>query len=108
MTTHDEREYVLGTNDEELARLGFQHRVWGEQAFALWERAGFAPGQTILDAGCGPGFATLDLARLACISHQWMDRDQVEGRGASATPLWPDGEMGIVTPELLTYCQHNR
>lgn len=64
MTTHDEREYVLGTNDEELTRLGFQHRVWGEHAFALWNRAGFAPGQTILDAGCGPGFATLDLARL--------------------------------------------
>lgn len=64
MTTHEEREYVLGTNDEELVRLGFQHRVWGEQAFALWERAGFAPGQTIIDVGCGPGFATLDLARL--------------------------------------------
>ncbi len=64
MTAHEEREYVLGTNDEELQRLGFQHRVWGEQAFALWERAGFAPDQTILDVGCGPGFATLDLARL--------------------------------------------
>ena len=64
MTTHEEREYVLGTNDEELMRLGFQHRVWGAQAFALWERAGFAPSQTIVDVGCGPGFATLDLARL--------------------------------------------
>ncbi len=64
MSTHEDREYVLGTNDEELARLGFQHRVWGEQAYALWERAGFAPGQTVVDLGCGPGFATLDLARL--------------------------------------------
>ena len=64
MTIREKGEYVLGTNDEELMRLGFQHRVWGEQAFALWERAGFAPGQTIVDVGCGPGFATLDLARL--------------------------------------------
>lgn len=64
MPTKNEREYVLGTNDEELVRLGFQHRVWGEYAYAIWERAGFAPGQTILDVGCGPGFAALDLARL--------------------------------------------
>src|SRR3990172_10377005 len=64
MTIREKGEYVLGTNDEELRGLGFQHGVWGEQAFALCERAGFAPGQTIVDVGCGPGFATLDLARL--------------------------------------------
>jgi ubiquinone/menaquinone biosynthesis C-methylase UbiE len=55
-------EYILGTHDAELDRLGLQHRLWSEAALALWERA-FKPGQTILDAGCGPGFATLDLAR---------------------------------------------
>jgi ubiquinone/menaquinone biosynthesis C-methylase UbiE len=64
MASHEKDEYVLGTGDDELARLGFQHRVWGEQAFGIWERAGFAPGQTVLDVGCGPGFATLDLARI--------------------------------------------
>lgn len=57
-------EYVLGTHDAELARLGFQHRLWAEFASALWERAGFGPGKTILDVGCGPGFASFDLASL--------------------------------------------
>lgn len=57
-------EYVLGTDGEEIARLGLQHRLWSEQAFAVWSRAEFGPGQTILDVGCGPGFATLDLAQL--------------------------------------------
>lgn len=60
----EEREYVLRTSQEELARLGFQHRVWSESAFAAWERAGFGPGQTLLDLGCGPGYTTLDLAQL--------------------------------------------
>lgn len=55
-------EYVLGTHDEELWRLGLQHQVWRAQATALWEKAGFGPGQTLLDIGCGPGFCTRDLA----------------------------------------------
>ncbi len=57
-----ERDYVLGTTDEEIARLGLQHRVWRPRMLDAWRRAGFTVGQTILDAGCGPGYATLDLA----------------------------------------------
>ena len=65
MASNEQHTYVLGTRAEELVRLGFQHRVWAKYAFDIWERANFAPGQTILDVGCGPGFATLDLARIA-------------------------------------------
>lgn len=57
-------EYILGTHDEELARLDLQHRLWSPYAINLWERAGFAPGHHVLDIGCGPGFATQDLAML--------------------------------------------
>jgi SAM-dependent methyltransferase len=62
--TQDKNEYVLGTHDAELARLGLQHDCWRAQAYALWERAGFAPGHVLLDVGAGPGFATRDLARI--------------------------------------------
>lgn len=59
-----EHDYLLGTHDAELVRLGFQHRVWAGPTADAWERGGFRPGATILDVGCGPGYATLDLAQL--------------------------------------------
>lgn len=59
-----EKDYVLGTHDAELARLGLQHRVWRPRALDAWRRAGFTVGQTLIDVGCGPGYATLDLAEI--------------------------------------------
>ena len=60
----DEREYVLGTNSAELARLGFQHAVWSQATAASWQHANFGRGDTILDVACGPGYATFELANL--------------------------------------------
>ncbi len=59
-----ERDYVLGTHDEEIERLGLQHRVWRPRALDAWRRAGFTVGQTLVDLGCGPGYASLDLAEI--------------------------------------------
>jgi len=59
-----ERDYVLGTHDEEIQRLALQHRVWRPRALEAWRRAGFTVGQTLLDLGCGPGHATVDLAAI--------------------------------------------
>ncbi|MFN0152421.1 MAG: class I SAM-dependent methyltransferase [bacterium] len=64
MAAPGERDYVLGTSDDEVWRLGFQHRVWGAEAFEIWRRAGFAPGDVVLDVGCGPGYGTIDLAHV--------------------------------------------
>jgi len=57
-----EHEYVLGTHDEEIDRLGLQHRVWQPIVLDAWRRAHLAAGHTALDVGCGPGYGTLDLA----------------------------------------------
>jgi len=62
MTT--DRDYVLGTHDDEITRLGLQHDVWRPYASAAWQRAGFTRGQALLDLGCGPGWATADLAAI--------------------------------------------
>jgi ubiquinone/menaquinone biosynthesis C-methylase UbiE len=59
-----EHEYVLGTHDEEVDRLALQHRVWWPEVHAAWQAAGFGTGHHLLDVGCGPGFAALDLAGL--------------------------------------------
>ncbi len=57
-------EYILGVNEQELHRLGLQHRLWSEPAHRLWEIARIQPGMSVLDVGCGPGNATVDLAEL--------------------------------------------
>jgi len=65
MTTEDKNQYILGTDREELWRLGFQHQVWSEEARKGWRAAMFTKGQNILDLGCGPGFCTIELAYIA-------------------------------------------
>lgn len=59
-----ERDYVLGTNDAEIERLGLQHRVWRARTLECWRRAGITEGSKVLDIGAGPGFATRDLAEI--------------------------------------------
>ncbi len=59
-----EKDYILGTHDEEIARLGLQHRVWKPRVLDAWSRAGFSAGHVLLDVGCGPGWASLDMAAI--------------------------------------------
>lgn len=64
LTPKAERDYLLGTHDEEIARLGLQHRVWRPRVLDAWRRAGITVGTTVIDAGAGPGWASLDLAEI--------------------------------------------
>jgi len=59
-----ERDYLLGTHDAELERLGLQHRVWRPRVLDAWRRAGITVGSRVIDAGAGPGWASLDLAEI--------------------------------------------
>jgi SAM-dependent methyltransferase len=59
-----ERDYVLGTHDAELERLGLQHRLWRARVLEAWRSAGIIGGQRVLDVGAGPGYASLDLAEI--------------------------------------------
>ena len=72
-------EYVLGTHAAELQRLGFQHRLWADAAHAAWKRAGIRPGHRVLDVGCGPGFASLDLAEFVGPSGRVVGIDESSG-----------------------------
>jgi len=64
MNHSKERDYVLGTHDEELERLGVQHRAWQPVVLDCWEKAGVITGSRVLDVGAGPGYATVDLAKI--------------------------------------------
>ncbi len=59
-----ETDYVLGTHDEEVARLGLQHRVWRSLVAECWQRVGITHGWRVIDVGAGPGYATADLAEI--------------------------------------------
>ena len=59
-----DRDYVLGTHDEEIDRLGLQHLVWRPEMLAAWSRGGVTRGSRVLDVGAGPGFATADLGEM--------------------------------------------
>ncbi len=59
-----DRDYVLGTHEKELARLGLQHRVWRPVVLDCWQKAGITVGKRVLDVGAGPGYATVDLAEI--------------------------------------------
>jgi SAM-dependent methyltransferase len=60
----DEKDYILGTHDEELERLGLQHRVWRPYVLDCWARAGITVGKRVIDLGAGPGYAAMDLAEI--------------------------------------------
>jgi SAM-dependent methyltransferase len=59
-----DRDYILGTHEEEISRLGLQHDVWRPVVLDCWKRAGITAGKCVLDVGAGPGYAAIDLANI--------------------------------------------
>ncbi|HSH37629.1 MAG TPA: methyltransferase domain-containing protein [Chthoniobacterales bacterium] len=64
MSSSNDRDYILGTHDDEIARLGLQHRVWRNAVTDCWHRVGITHGWRVIDIGAGPGYATADLAEI--------------------------------------------
>ena len=60
----EEKSYVIGTHDAEIERLGVQHRVWRPSVLDLWRQGVITTGQTVIDVGAGPGYATIDLSEI--------------------------------------------
>lgn len=124
-----EADYLLGTHDEEIGRLGLQHRVWQPRVLDAWRRAGFSAGQTLLDIGCGPGWATLDLAAIvgptgrvlalersrrfldvleAECARRGLQQVQTHELDLDAAPLPATGASGAWARWILTFMQHPR
>ena len=79
-----ERDYVLGTHDDEIDRLGLQHLVWRPWMLDSWRRAGITRGSQVLDVGAGPGFATADLAEIVGASGEVLALERSERFVAAA------------------------
>ena len=78
-----ETDYVLGTNDEEIQRLGLQHRVWRPTTLECWRRGRISIGSRVIDIGCGPGYATLDLAEIVGRAEERIEHP----RGGGGAPV---------------------
>jgi len=59
----NQNPYLLGINQKELERLQFQHKVWAEVTNGFLDRLDIQKGWKCLDAGAGPGFASMDLLK---------------------------------------------
>lgn len=64
MTLSNNKEYILGTNQTELDRLGFQHKVWKKVTDNFLGRVNVQKGWKCLDVGAGPGYVSLELREL--------------------------------------------
>ena len=91
MTEKAENDYVLGTNDEELDRLGLQHRVWRPVVTECWQRVGITHGWRVIDVGAGPGYATADLGEIVGPAQSW----ESNGRRASWRPRGKDAAGAV-------------
>ncbi|MBI1188888.1 MAG: methyltransferase domain-containing protein [Alphaproteobacteria bacterium] len=100
-------DYALGINDIEIERLGLQHRVWRARMLDLWRSAGLRQGLSALDVGCGPGWASVDLAELVGPKGQVIAVDRAPSFLAHARALaqahklaWLDVREGDVSAPL--------
>jgi ubiquinone/menaquinone biosynthesis C-methylase UbiE len=82
MTDISSNNYQHGYSSRELKRLGEQYQVWSKENLSFLKRAGFTTNQTVVDLGCGPGFTTLDLARIV-------------GSGGKVIAVDRDGEYSL-------------
>lgn len=64
MSETDKTSYVLGTDQDEMERLFLQHTLWSKVTHETWKKAGVKQGSKVIDLGAGPGFCTMDLAKL--------------------------------------------
>jgi SAM-dependent methyltransferase len=59
------KEYILGSNVDELERLRFQHNVWKDVTDEFLRKINIQRGWKCLDVGAGPGFVSFELADIA-------------------------------------------
>jgi ubiquinone/menaquinone biosynthesis C-methylase UbiE len=60
----DRGGYLLGMEPDEVRRLKRQHAAWRRLTNRAWDWARFGPGQTLVDLGSGPGFTSVELAKV--------------------------------------------
>ena len=77
-TTTPPTQYVLGSNEAEIARLDYQAAALAENTVRLLREAGIAEGMRVLELGTGLGHVAFDVSRLVGPRGEVVGIDQSE------------------------------
>ena len=100
----DKKSYILGTDQEELERLKIQHDVWESETLKGWTLAEFKSGDTILDLGSGPGYCTVELAKIVGYAGKVVGVDRSESFIDHLIQQRDKKKLNISNPESLNKC----
>jgi ubiquinone/menaquinone biosynthesis C-methylase UbiE len=91
------REYILGSDETEIARLQTQAQIIAEPTALLFERGGIRPGMRVLDLGSGPGDVSFMVADIVGPNGSVLGVEQDPAQIAVAEQRRDRLELGNVT-----------
>ncbi len=95
-TATEQRPYLLGHEDRELDRLRKQADFYAPLTDQALRLAGIGPGMRVLDAGCGTGDVSLQLARLVGPSGEVIALDRAQDAVAAARRRFDEANVGTI------------
>lgn len=95
-TAIEQRPYLLGHEEQELERLRNQADFYAPLTDQALRLAGIGPGMRVLDAGCGAGDVSLQLARMVGPTGEVIALDRAPDAIASARLRFDDARVANV------------
>jgi SAM-dependent methyltransferase len=104
----DDRHYLLGHTEDELARLDLQGRLYRASTLRAFHDGGLEPGMRVLDIGCGSGDVSLTAAEVVGPEGSVLGIDRGADAVATARGKAADAGLDNVTFEQIELADFRR